>query len=142
MVRRTQLHDLRDQIASAVAGNVKAYDIPGFCIELGLQSGDGEEAFRSKAVYVKKRLAGLDRSDLIRVATDVLVRMDHAALADMVEEMTVHANCRVSEITRRDVLKTLNGLHPLFYASALATHVGPDRRKGAMLRGLGFRPKA
>lgn len=50
----------------------------------------------------------------MRIAADVLKEFSDAALADMLSEMTVHAQHRITEITRRDVLKVLNGLDTLF----------------------------
>jgi hypothetical protein len=113
-VRRIPLETLRDSISEALATNVKSYNIPGVCAGLGLAPGEGDEAFRSKRLYVKNRLLGLKDQELLRIAIDILKEFDDKALADLTSEMTVHAEYRISEITRRDVLKALNGLNPLF----------------------------
>lgn len=112
--QRIPLDTLRDRIAEALAANVKSYNIPGLCAGLGLESGESNEAYSSKRQYVKKRLLGLKEPDLLRIATDVLKEVDDTALADVVSEMTVHAEHRITDITRRDVLKTLNYLDTLF----------------------------
>jgi hypothetical protein len=54
------------------------------------------------------------KEQLLRVATEVLQETNDANLADLVSELTTHAEYRVSEITRRDLLKALNPLDTLF----------------------------
>ena len=44
----------------------------------------------------------------------LLKEHDSQALAEVVSELTIHAEYRLTEITRRDVQKVLNGLNPLF----------------------------
>lgn len=112
--QRISLEALRDRISEALATHVKSYNIPIFCVGLGLGTGESDEAHRSKRLYVKNRLSGLKEPELLRIAADVLKEIDDAALADMVSEMTVHAEHRITEITRRDVLKELNSLDSLF----------------------------
>ena len=57
------LETLRDRIAEAIAGGVKAYNVPVACVRLGIQDSvkesDGTEAFGSKRMYVKNRLLSL-----------------------------------------------------------------------------------
>lgn len=112
--QRIPLENLRDGISEALAAHVKSYNIPGVCAGLGLAPGDGDEAHRSKRLYVKSRLVGLKEPELLRIAVDTLKEIDDKVLADLVSEMTVHAEHRITEITRRDVLKALNGLNTLF----------------------------
>lgn len=117
MIKGTQripLETLRDRISEAVAAHVKSYNIPSFCVALGLEPGESDEAHRSKRLYVKNRLSDLKEPGLLRISADVLKEIDDAALADIVSEMTVHAEHRITEITRRDVLKELNSLDSLF----------------------------
>ena len=111
---RIPLETLRDRISDALASHLKSYDIPGFCAGLGLEPGENNEAFRSKRLYVKSRLSSLKEPELLQIANEVLKEIEDAALADTVSEMTVHAEHRMTEITRRDVLKALNGLDTLF----------------------------
>lgn len=114
MTRHITLDTLRDCISEALAAHVKSYNIPGICTGLGLEPGESDEANRSKRIYVKNRLLGLKEPELLQIAADVLKEFNDAELADMVSEMTVHAKHRITEITRRDVLKVLNDLDPLF----------------------------
>ncbi len=112
--QRISLEALRNSISEALAAHYKSYKIPDICVGLGLAPGKEEEAFRSKRVYVKSRLDALNEPELLRIARDVLSEIEDASLRDLVSEMTIHAEHRISDITRRDVLKALNGLDTLF----------------------------
>jgi hypothetical protein len=109
------LDTLRDRIALALADHVKSYNIPSVCVGLGLEPGESDEAHRSKRLYVKNRLLCFKKPELLRIAADLLEEVYDAELADMISEMTVHAELRITDITRRDLLKLLNDLRvPLF----------------------------
>lgn len=111
------LDTLREQIALAIA-STKAYDVPAACVRLGIQASEGaddaQEAFRSKRLYVRHRILTWNEADLLALAQRVLHEYAAADLADLVSEMTLHAQHRVSELVRRDVLKALNRLPSLF----------------------------
>lgn len=111
------LDTLREQIARAVA-TAKAYDVPAACVRLGIQAaaaeGDAQEAFGSKRLYVRRRILDWSESDLLGLAARVLRDYASDELADTVSEITLHAEHRVSTLVRRDVLKALNPLAPLF----------------------------
>lgn len=111
------LETLREQIARAVAA-AKAYDVPAACVRLGIQAGveasDEQEAFGSKRIYVRRRILAWSESDLLDLAARVQREYPSDELADTVSEMTLHAEHRASTLVRRDVLKTLNPLAPLF----------------------------
>lgn len=112
------LDALRDRIADAVAGCVKAQNVPAACVRLGIQATvteeDGEDAFRSKRSYIKRLIGNLDREELLRVAEKVVAEYGAPVLAETVSEMTTHAVHRVSPLVRHDVLKVLNQAYPLF----------------------------
>lgn len=112
------LETLRDHIAEAIAASVKAYNVPAACVRLGIQGSieesDGTEAFGSKRMYVKSRLLSLSRADLLHVAEATLLECASEDLSDTVSEMTRHAEHRISELVRRDVLKAINPLSLLF----------------------------
>lgn len=111
------LDTLREQIAQAVAA-AKAYDVPDACVRLGIQQaveeGDAQDAFNSKRLYVRRRILSWNKADLLALATLVLREYPSEDLANTVNEMTVHAEHRVSALVRRDVLKALNPLASLF----------------------------
>jgi len=111
------LESLREKIALAVA-TAKAYNVPAMCVRLGLQKivgeSDEQEAHRSKRMYVKARLIEKTESELLVIAQSVLCEFNDEDLADSLSEMTVHAEHRVSELVRIDILKALNSLDLLF----------------------------
>lgn len=111
------LDTLREQIAQAIAG-AKAHDVPAVCVRVGIQraveENDAQEAFRSKRVYVRNRILTWNEADLLALAGRVLREFASDDLSDTVSEMTVHAEHRVSELVRRDVLKVIERLPSLF----------------------------
>ncbi|RQR56379.1 hypothetical protein DIE21_01685 [Burkholderia sp. Bp9140] len=111
------LDTLREHIARAVAA-AKAYEIPDACVRLGIQQAveesDAQEAFNSKRLYVRHRILTLGEQALLDLAMRVLREYPSEDLADTVSEMTVHAEHRISELVRRDVLKAMNHLASLF----------------------------
>lgn len=120
---RVAAEQFRDAIANCLH-QVSAYDLAEVCVRLGLEAGEDGEAFRSKRVYVRKRLAAFSVEALIAFGRKVLVEYECRALADLIEEATLPAGARISEITRRDVLKELNSLDPLFGESDLYAGLG------------------
>ncbi|WP_061539451.1 hypothetical protein [Collimonas fungivorans] len=115
---RIALDTLRDRIAEGIKESAKSYDVPAVCVRVGIQErveeGDTDEAFRSRKVYVKSRLMERDQPALLVIAIAVLKEFDVPSLAEAVSELTVHAEHRITEITRRDALKVLNRLDSLF----------------------------
>jgi hypothetical protein len=111
------LDTLREQIAQAIAG-AKAHDVPAVCVRVGIQraveENDAQEAFRSKRVYVRNRILTWNEADLLALAGRVLHEFASDDLSDTVSELTVHAEHRVSELVRRDVLKVIDRLPSLF----------------------------
>jgi hypothetical protein len=135
----SKLEPLIDAIATALAASVKSYNIPAVCVGLGLSGGEGDEAFRSKAVYVRKRLSGHTQAQLLDIAEKVLTDYDAPALTDLFSEMTAHSRHRVSELTRRKVLKLLDPLRSLFgeadfYQSISVLNPPMDRVWGDILK--------
>jgi abortive infection Abi-like protein len=63
---------LRNAIADTLANNVKAYDLPGIGIGLGLTPGEGADAYRSKRVYVKSRLLQKRGDELIELGEMII----------------------------------------------------------------------
>lgn len=106
--------------AQAHAGGLeaKAHEVSAACVSLGIQpaveAGDEQEAFRGKRLYVRKRILTWSEADLLSLATRVLREYASEELADTVSEMSLHAEHRVSELVRRDVLKVLDRLPSLF----------------------------
>lgn len=104
---------LRQAIADALHAEV-AHELPACCESLGLAPGTGDEAFASKRSYVKKRLQSFNESALLEIGQKVLELHDNTALRDLVSERLLPMDQRLSEITRRKVLKVLDTLHELY----------------------------
>lgn len=111
---RLPLETIRDAIADALWGAVRAQDLPVACVRLGLSDGTTDDAFRSKRTYVRARLRAHDGPALLGIAAKVLKEYQAPALKDLVSELTTHSQHRVSDLTRREVMKALDPLDPLF----------------------------
>jgi len=84
---------LRDAIAEAIAA-LKAYEVPGFCEDaLGLadQEAHGDDPMSSKRMYVRRRLAGLNRGELEQVAQRVVDEFGDAELGTVLEHFEQRA---------------------------------------------------
>lgn len=111
--RQVPLETLRDAIADGL-WTLNASDVPSACTRLGLANGTAEEAFRSKRKYVRTRITSLSGSELIALAQAALREHDIPALQDFVSELTTHAEHRVTDLTRRGILESLDSLDQLF----------------------------
>lgn len=98
--------ELREQIGRTVAAGAKAYNVPEVCVRVGIQSSveenDSQEAFSSKRLYVVRRLKDWDQAALLELAARVLREHQSPELQDLVSELTLHAEHRVSPLVRRD----------------------------------------
>jgi hypothetical protein len=74
------LNDLREAIADALAQE-KSYMLPGVCSRLGLDPGSDKEAYGSKRVYVRTRLASKSEEFLVQLAQKVLNEYSSEELA-------------------------------------------------------------
>ncbi|NPT34269.1 hypothetical protein [Paraburkholderia xenovorans] len=102
----------------AVLHEVKSYNLPRVCTQLGIQSsvgpGDETEAHGSKRSYVSTRIADLSEDALVELARKVLHKYPNESLMEALMELTEHSQHRVSKLVRGDVLKVLNRFDSLF----------------------------
>lgn len=112
-IKNIPLDQFRECIANALY-QVKAHTLPAVCTKFGLASGDESEAFSSKRYYVINRLSGYTKEQLIQLATAVLHEYEDTDLADLLSEITTHAEHRVSEITRRALVALTDEIGQLF----------------------------
>lgn len=107
------LEGLKNVLARALH-TVKAQNLPGVCVELGLASGEGSEAFASKVTYVLKRLAGKAPGVVLEVAKQTLRRFpaeQEPALHELREAVRVfEGTVRLSRITRQYLLEEIAGM--------------------------------
>jgi hypothetical protein len=123
--RATDKHDVLGEFAEldgvefairtlipAVLHEVKSYDLPRACTQLGIRPsvgpGDETEAHASKRSYVITRIADLSEDELVELARKVLLKYPDESLMEALVELTVHSQHRVSRLVRGDVLKVLN----------------------------------
>jgi hypothetical protein len=108
---------LRAQIAEVIADNVKSYNVPAFCVRVGIQVAEDEndkhEAHNSKRIYVTSRATSLSVAALVGVAERVHEEYPNDELEDFLSAAKYEKK-KVSELVRRDVLKLLNPLEYLF----------------------------
>lgn len=107
------LETFRDEIARALH-SVKSYDLPTACVRFGLAAGTEDEAFRSKFKYVRVRLVNLDDKELLALSRKVLKEYEAPSLEDFVGEFSAPSEHRVSDLTRREILKELENVDVLF----------------------------
>ncbi len=113
-IRNLSLQDFRELIADSLAIHVKAYNLPKVCMDLGLGEGTAGEAHDSKRTYVKDRLLKQSKEDLIRLTEAILEEYNDDNLLDIISELKTHANQRISDITRKDLILVTNNLDNLF----------------------------
>lgn len=111
------LETLRDAIADGL-WTLSASDVPDACTRLGLAPGTAEEAFRSKRKYVRSRITTRSGSELLELAQAILLEYEMPSLQDFLSELTTHAEHRVTDLTRRAILESLDSLDVLFGAMA------------------------
>lgn len=104
-------------IAEVIADNVKSYNVPAFCVRVGIQvvedENDKHEAHNSKRMYVKSRATSLSLTQLLSVAERLQEEYANDELADFLSAAKYEKK-KVSELVRRDVLKLLNPIESLF----------------------------
>lgn len=77
---------LRTAIANEIA-KIKAYNVPGECVRLGLADGEEADAYRSKFHYALGRLQVLDLPRLVNVALRILDDRDAPELEEMIKSL-------------------------------------------------------
>lgn len=109
------IEHLRQSLASAIAEE-KSYNVPAFCVRLGLQPGEADEAHRSKFRYAQQRLIGEPTDVVVNAARKFLLERDHFELSEAVAKIDELGAAQVTSLTRRRLLT-------LFDDSPLATEL-------------------
>lgn len=97
------VRDLRDQIINVIS-NYKAYDVPAVATRVGLAEGDGQEAFSSKARYVKVRLEALPAAEVLKIGRALVQEDEDFALLEAVRKIEEVAGPQITGLTRRRLL--------------------------------------
>lgn len=102
------INELIDAI-TIVLTEEKAYDLPKVCNKYGLEYGDESEAFKSRRVYVQKRLKGKNQLFLLDLAKRII--KDYGSQANTLSKLVLRVNPTgiffISEITRRNIIDEL-----------------------------------
>jgi hypothetical protein len=101
------LNDLLSRAAGVLA-NTKAYDLPSVCTRYGLSGGSGDEAYKSKFTYARRRLVVLSSPELLRVAGEILIDFPDSDLEEALALATEISGPRISELTRRKIVEALD----------------------------------
>lgn len=109
--------ELCREIAEVIANEVKSYNVPAICVRFSIQETvdetDSMEAHSSKRSYVKARLSAFSPAQLLNIAAEVREVYPSSGIDDILSAVK-YADRPVSEILRRDTLKTLNTVGDLF----------------------------
>jgi len=111
-VTPAKLNDLRELIATALS-NAKAQRLPAVCQQFGLADGDGAEAFSSKRRYVLVRIENFPEPALLELAQKVNAEFPNFQLSELTEKLRPSAGYRISELTRRALVRELDKLGSL-----------------------------
>lgn len=89
---------------------LKAYDVPSVCAEVGIQSSvspdDGAEAFKGKARYVCRRIQDIADDQVIEIAHRLHARNASFLMAEALQRASERSPL-LSEVTRREVVAVL-----------------------------------
>lgn len=99
-------NEIRSAIIRVVSQE-SAYQVPAFCEGLGLASGETEESFKSKAAYVDKRLAKLDRAQLEQTLLKLAERTEDYHVSDYAKRLREVGQPEITGITRREIANYL-----------------------------------
>lgn len=109
--------ELCSEISEVIASEVKSYNVPAICVRFSIQKAveetDSHEAHSSKRSYVKARLSTFNPVQLLTIAAEIREVYPSPRIDDILSAVK-YADRPVSEIIRRDTLKTLNAVDTLF----------------------------
>ena len=95
------LDQMKNQIAELLHDRYKAYELPTICSELGLAGGDEQEAWTSKRVCVRSRIAGKTKKEIL----EMLPKIKDITDCELLPEKRY--NYEISAVTKRDIAKVL-----------------------------------
>ena len=101
---RERTAELRECLISRIA-NEKAYNVPSYCVALGLADGDENEAFSSKAKYASRRLTGQSLDVLILAAERALADTSDFQLEEACHKAKEASSLSITPVTRRRLLE-------------------------------------
>ncbi|QGQ97552.1 hypothetical protein EHS13_23010 [Paenibacillus psychroresistens] len=98
--------DIIDQISLVLSGE-KSYDLPVVCVKYGLDNGDDSEAFKSKRMYITRRLKGKDQVVLIDIAKRIAKDYQSKELSKLLNILSPSGFFQITQITRNNIFSYL-----------------------------------
>ncbi len=95
---------LRECLAATIA-TFKAYDVPSICVRIGLEDGTEDEAYQSKLVYARKRIARLNQDNLFLAAQKLQEEEDDYYLGEAVSKIEELGGPALTSISRRRLIR-------------------------------------
>lgn len=109
-----EFRELLIRVATS-AGTIKSADLYTYCSKWGLREGTPDEAYASKKNYIACRLPSVENKEkLIAVAHHIAQDFPSRELEDAIYNLTTSPELLIDPVTRRDILKVLNEVYPLF----------------------------
>lgn len=103
---KNKLTDIIENISQCLAIE-KSYNLPEVCKNYNLEDGTGEEAFQSKAKYVRTRLVGKNEEFVLSLAKQLIKDYQSYQLGYAVNKYTNDKFYILTEITRRKLIEKL-----------------------------------
>jgi len=103
---RNKLNDIIESISQCLAFE-KSYNLPGVCKKYNLEDGLEEEAFRSKAKYVRTRVIGKSDEFILSLAKQLVNDYQSYQLGHALNEYTNGKFYILTEVTRRKLIENL-----------------------------------
>lgn len=100
----TTLNKVKEDIADCLAGMVKSYNLPKICEKYNLESGEEDEAFRSKRKYVSTRLENKSDQFIFNLAKQLINDYDCVFLSISAHLYFDECLFDISSVTRRKVI--------------------------------------
>lgn len=99
--------ELAEEIARALAGSYKAYDLKEIVASLGIPVADDDDPFRSKRIYVRSKILHLSLDQLLELGSRVVEMTGTPDLREQIDLIREASDARISEITRAKILDLL-----------------------------------
>lgn len=113
-MNRNDRQVISSRIFNSLSDDVKSYDLPSECSQLGMADGDESEAFLSKKNYVKRRLEEVNDATLLTIAFAYEEKYPDFAFREVLKKIRdALSGPEVSDLTRRLILNEL-GRYELF----------------------------
>lgn len=92
-----------------VLSEEKAYDLPGVCLKYGLDDSNGDEAYKSKRIFVQKKLKGKDQLFLLDLTKRLIkdYELNSGELLKIINKVDPSGFYSISELTRRQIMEEI-----------------------------------